>query len=164
MGAMDVLNELFPGRDGKPLELRQARGRGNTTVYDVNESVVSKLFDEGNIGLAEKEAADYLSKLWKRASVGSLSIPDLERIPGQAGIDITDIQADTISRLNGINKHLSNASQRVLYGVVQGNSFKEIERMMDYKHKHGQGRLMVIHCLRELAELTGHATRNTKWR
>jgi len=152
-----------PGRDGNPLDLRPAKGRGNATVYNANNDLITRLFEDGLIGLAEKEAGLYLAKLWHRASVGSLSVPELDRIPGQGQVSITGIQADTLGRLKDIHKQLSRASYVVLFEVLARESgIAGIRSVVTCPKGKGHERYVLAHSLKELAEITGHATRGRK--
>lgn len=148
-----------PGRDGNPLDIKYARGRGNVTAYNANNDLVTRLFEDGLIGLAEKEAGLYLAKLWHRASVGSLSVPELDRIPGQGQVSITGIQADTLSRLKDIHKQLSRASYVVLFeALARESGIAGIRSAVMCSKGNGVERFILAHALKELAEVTGHAS------
>lgn len=148
------------GRDGQPLDLHYARGRGNVTAYNANNDLITRLFEDGVIGMAEREAGHYLAKLWHRASVGSLATPELDRIPGQGQVSITAIQADTLSRLRDIHRELSKASLSVLFEVLARESgIKGIRALIRCPGEKGIERWVLRHALMELAEITGHASR-----
>jgi len=152
-----------PGRDGNEVDLEYARGRGNVTAYNTNESVVTRLFADGLIGVAEREAADYMSKLWRRASVGTESCPELDRIPGQSAIGMTDIAGLSLTRLNEINNKLSRISVLLCGWVLNdGLSLNELNAKVGCPKGHGIEKWLLRSALMELAEVTGHATRSHK--
>ena len=152
----------LPGRDGDPLELEFAHGRGNVTAYNINESMISRMYARGIIGMAEKEAGDLYGELWHLAAIGSLSPPDPGRVPGQRSGDATAVQIDTINRLNKINRELSRVSYDVLFLVmVRGASVVELRRFLGCPKKRGIEAWVVRQALMELAEVTGHASKGS---
>lgn len=152
-----------PGRDGNKLDIKYARGRGNVTAYNANNDIVRRLYEDGLIGVPEREAADYLSKLWERASVGSKSVPELDRIPGQGAVGATDMSLVSTERLNEINRQLSRMSALILgWALCDGLSLNELNRKIGCPKGVGHEKWMVRMALLELAEITGHASKNSR--
>lgn len=110
-----------PGRDGQGYELEAERKKrfkeDQVHMRNIRECPVDYLWKRGSLDDGEKLAVDRFRRDCELATIGSISCPDLGRIPiGKHGAprNLSDARLDAISRIGGVMEALSRTSVLLL--------------------------------------------------
>ena len=148
-----------PGRDGNSFDLepeqRKRFAEDQVCMRNIRECPVDYLWKRGSIDDGQKHALDRFRRDCELATIGSVSCPDLGRIPmGKHGAPrgLSDPRLDAIDRISRVNRGVSRTTFMLLDLIcIRRTWMKDAARILGLPEKY------VGYRFREaVEELAGH--------